>query len=867
MSHRAIQQVMERAEAAKADSDFTYFFSLLLAGEALAKTVTLGILAAISDDKDRNRYRLEHLLVRSDGIGDWSQVVDDALTGPASQYLLAEARSEQKDLTRLCQKGDWQYDSVVALKAALDHLQIEAEGVPVKSDMKRWFRLFATLRNKTRAHGATRPADAGTAAVTLGNSINLFYHNFSLFRRPWAYLHRNLSAKYRVSNIGADASAFEYLKRETTHTFKNGVYVCLGAPRLVHLVQSDAELSDFFFANGGFRGKRYELISYATDDKQQGDAAVYLTPPGSLPPSETEGHGELLPRGNCFSNAPDPAPDYIARPGLEGELLRLLMDDRRSIVTLVGTGGVGKTSLSLQVIHRLYAERRYEAIVWLSARDVDLLSIGPKPVRPLVLSAEDMSSYYAGLVLSKARLGEKEFNARVFFEQQMQKSELGSCLFVLDNFETTQNPLEVFTWIDSFIRLPNKVLITTRLREFKGDYPLEVHGMTDEEARLLIDRVSIQLGIGKLLTPDYVEDLIAQSGGHPYVIKILLGEVANAGGLEKITQIVASRDELLTALFERTYASLTPCAQRAIMTLASWASAVPRLALEAVLLRSINERQEVERGIESLLHYSLAEVQTAPQDKQEFISLPLVASIFGKKKLHVSPFKAAVQADVETLQMLGPSRSDDVHLGLAKRLERFIANISRRIEGGESFESYAPILDMICRAYNPGWLVMARWHMERGTLPDSEKAKIALRSFLENDPTGSESPEAWRLLGRASHQTGDSLGEVHALVERAQLGPVPFHDVSNTANLLNRLLREHELDMDQDEKRQLAHRLLSVLEKRKREADADDYSRMAWLALHVGQEEKAIEYARAGLRSDTENRHCRKIAERLGLTS
>jgi len=116
MKHTVIDQVLQRAQIAKSDSDFTYFFSVLLAGEALAKTAILGLIAAIGDDKDRNRYRLEHSLARSDGLGDWGKAIEDALTGPASQYLLAEARAEQTELTRLCRPGDWQFDSVNELK-------------------------------------------------------------------------------------------------------------------------------------------------------------------------------------------------------------------------------------------------------------------------------------------------------------------------------------------------------------------------------------------------------------------------------------------------------------------------------------------------------------------------------------------------------------------------------------------------------------------------------------------------------------------------------------------------------------------------------------------------------------------------------
>ncbi|PPD31413.1 MAG: hypothetical protein CTY19_14130 [Methylomonas sp.] len=861
MKHRAIEKLLERANIEKSDSDFTYFHSLLLIGEVLFKTVTLGIIAAIIDDKDRNRYRLEHLLVRADGLGDWAKAIEDALSGTASQYLLSEAYAEQSELSKQCKLGDWQYDSVFALKTALNKLDITSEDVPVKSDMKKWFRLFSTLRNKTRGHGAITPTKASNAIMHLEESLNLFYSNFSLFNREWAFLYRNLSGKYRVSPISDNAPSFDYLKKETAHNFINGVYIFFGSPRFVPLIHSDADLQDFFFSNGGCSGKKYELLSYYTSDKREGDAGIYLTPPGTLPASETKGHEELLVNGNCFSNVPELISEYIPRQELERQLFQLLFDDRREIITLLGRGGIGKTSLSIKVITQLYNEKRYDAIVWFSARDVDLQPNGPKPVRPVVYSPEDISKLYAGLVFPQVKLRDKNFKAKEFFEQQLQKCEIGPCLFVFDNFETTQNPIELFLWIDTYIRLPNKVLITTRLRDFKGDYPVEVSGMEDSEARALVSQTAKRLKIETLLRNDYIDELIYKSEGHPYVIKILLGEVARAGKLTSIKQIVAGSDDILTALFERTYASLTPCAQRAFMTLAGWNSLVPRLALEAVLIRSTAERQEIEKGIESLIQFSMAEIYVSSSEEQEFISLPLVAGVFGKRKLKISPFKAAIQIDVDILQMFGSSRRDDINLGLARRLEKFIANIAKRVDSGESYDNYASILEMICRTYNLGWLIMARWHMESGTQENYEKAKNELILYLENDSKSDKASEAWRILGRAYNLTNDALGEIHAFVERAQISSVPFYDISNTANRLNRIIREHVLE-DQEVKRELIERLLAVLKKRQQEACADDFSRMAWLARHIGQESDAQEYAKAGLALDPYNDYCLGILER-----
>lgn len=866
MTHKAIQQVFQRVDLSKDDSDFTYFFDLLLAAEALAKTVTLGMVSAISEDKERNKYRVEHALARADGMGDWGRAIEDVLTGLASQYLVTSAHPEQSELTKLCREGDWQYQSVSAMKCALDELGIESEDLPVKSDMKRWFRLLSTLRNKTRAHGATKSSGVGRSAEYLRKSLEAFSENFSLFKRSWVYLHRNLSGKYRVSSIAGDPSPFEYLKKESTHVLQNGIYIYWDYPRLVSLAESDPELTDFYFANGSFSGKKYELLSYFTDNKRYGDTQAFSVPPGTLPASETDGRWELIPRGNCFSNAPESLSGYVDRNELETELLSLLLDDKRPIITLRGRGGIGKTSLALRVLEDIYLDHRYMTVVWLSARDVDLHMSGPKPVRPNVVSPEDMSRLYARLVLSEETRATKGFNARQFLEEQLQKCDSGPCLFVFDNFETTQNPLEVFTWIDTYIRLPNKALVTTRLRDFKGDYPIDVNGMNRDESSKLINQVSAQLGITHHLTPSYVEDLITQSEGHPYVIKILLGEVAKTGVAGNIPRLVAGSDEILTALFERTYASLTPCAQRAFLTLSAWNSLVPRLALEAVLIRSTGERQQVESGIDALLNYSLAEAHTAPADNQEFLSLPLVASVFGKKKLNINPQKPSILSDSEILQMLGPIRRDGMQLGLAKRVERFVAAIAKRCESGDSYDNYEAIIEMICRNYPAGWLVLARWHLELGSEDGLQKAKSELVRFLENEPDGAQVADAWRTLAFVCHRLGDTLGEVHAFVERAQLSEVPFYDVSNTANRLNQFLRDRGFEIDTYEKQALAQRLAMVMENRQEEADANDFSRMAWLAIHQGLEGDAQKYTSAGLEKDPENYHCRKLAGRLGLS-
>lgn len=863
-NHRLLVQLLDRVRTDQSESDFTYFFATLLASEAVAKTIVLGMTSAIDDDTESNRYRLEHKLVRAGGIGDWADVLQDALTGAASQYLNAEAQRERSELTRHCGAGHWQYDAVLALKRALVALSIESERVSARPNMMVWFRLFAVLRNKTRGHGATRSANSGAAALQIHKSIDAICTHLSLFKRQWVYLYRNLSGKYRVTKITDDSRSFDHLKSETFHSYSNGVYVHYRSHRFVPLLASDSDLSDFFFPNGGFRDNKFELLSYVTDNRRSAASAPFLKPP-NLHESETRGYGELISKGNVFTNAPECTEDYVDRPELEAELFELLMDDRRPVVTMQGSGGVGKTSATLRVIDRISKEDRYELIVWFSARDIDLLSTGPKTVRPGILTPKDVSDQYGRLVLSAEDLGNSKFDRESYFQTQLGSTNVGRCLFVFDNFETVQNPLEMFTWIDHSIRLPNKILITTRLRRFKGDYPLEVLGMNDQQARTLIGQTAARLNAAHLLTPNIINDVLITSAGHPYVIKILLGELTNKKRFVSSRDVIAGSEEILTALFERTFSALSPCGQRAFLTLAAWNSAVPRIALEAVLIGSTGERTEVEVSIESLLQYSLAEeriTDDGQDDGQEFLSLPLAANEFGRAKLRISPFKPGIESDVQILHMFGANSTTRVNLSLRHGLRNFIRNVSRRIDEGELFTKYEPILNMVCRTYNHGWLQLAQWRLEQGTDTDLDAAVSNLQAFLQRDQNGPDSADAWRLLADVYHRRGNLWGELHAFVERARFESVPFYDLSNTANLLNRRYRELESD---DGRFQLTETLLDTMESRSHEATPDDFSRMAWLAIRLSQEERAKTLTESGLQMDPENIHCQRISSRLDM--
>lgn len=857
-----IDRMTERVSVAREESDTALFFHLLYFGEMLVKLTTAGLVAAILDDRERHRYRQIYRLVRADGLGDWSVSIEDILTGPTAQHLTPAARVEQRELTQRSTTGTWQYESVSLLLRCLKEIDSEREDTQGKVDGRRWFSLFAEFRNKTRGHGAVQGAMCSRLAPGLERSISLVVENFQLFRRPWAYLYRNLSKKYRVTRLTQKTDPFDHLRSDGTPSFENGVYVHFDSQARVELVSSDPDASDFFFPNGGFSDKKYEQISYITDNRLRGDASAYLTPATELPSSETHGMGILDVQGKCFGNLPPLPTNYVHRTELENALFDKLMDDRHPVITVRGAGGIGKTSLAITVVHRAAQVDRYAAVIWFSARDIDLLNEGPKDVKPDVLTEQDIAKEFSQLMQPDS-YSDRTFKPAKYLADSLTKSPVGDpLLFVFDNFETVRSPASLYAWIDTYIRNPNKVFITTRFSDFKGDYPVEVFGMSEAEAEQLMNETAFSLGIKKLVTADYKRDLYRESDGHPYVIKILLGEVAKANRPQKVERIISGRADILEALFERTYSGLTPAAKLVFMTLSNWRSTLPQLAVEAVMLRPQNEKFDAEAALEELKRSSFVEAR-ASADRNIFLTVPLVAAIFGKRKLAVSAEKAIVESNTEILRFLGAAQKTDIQRGIGPRVRAMFGQIAERIaKNSEKLTEYLPVMEFVANRYPPAWLLLARVFEESKLDSPLERAKESVRHYLELTPRSEDQRAAWKKLAEYCRRTEDWIGEIHALVGMSELPETSLEDISDSANRLNGLFATHQFLLN-EERNSLVARLVKVMESRMSDANATDCSRLAWLYLRLGEQENARSLVDRGLKRESLNEYCLKLKEKL----
>jgi len=861
---RPLKLMLDRVTINGSDSDTAYFMELLYFGELVTKLTTLAFIAGLEDDSERNRYRLLHTLVRADGIGEWAAKLDEALSGPPSQSLALDMADDRRTFNEPVQMGAWQYKSVQLLANVLNTLRGSADRLPQKVILRSWFSRFTELRNKTRGHGAPTAATCSSLAPLLRDSILAIVENGPVFKRPWAYLHRNLSGRYRVIDLNDAVGSFDQLKgsaAERGPNYPDGIYIYAGKPRLIELAATDANVTDFFVANGAFNGKHYELHSLISDARRQADATPFLPIASERPASETEGTRELEVIGNVFSNMPARPLAYVRRPHLEAEIRRVFLDDRHPVVTLVGRGGIGKTSAALSVLHDLAAEDRFALIVWFSARDIDLTASGPKPVKAKALTERDISAQYGGYAqsLTASAMDKNSLNAAL--AEHLNESPHGPTLFVFDNFETVRNPLDLFSWIDTHVRNPNKVVITTRFREFKADYPVEVGGMEPDEASALIQQVSSALRIQDLIREKESIQIADDADGHPYIIKIMLGEVASKGRYEKPERMLVRKDDILDALFERTFANLTPLASRLMLILSGWRSLVPQVAAEAVLIRHAVEGGSPETAVDELVRMSLVE-RVPDQEGNDFLEVPLAAALFGRRKLAVSAYRELIEEDVRFLQEIGTTARSGLKVGLRPRILSLFRQTARKVQGGSSFEDFRAMLEFVARSYNQAWLFLADLQLELGGEASLEAAASYVRQFLEARPATTDAANAWRKLIAIHTATGDSKAAASALLRLSEVVEPHLEEVSQIANALNNDRSAIE-GVSLWERQTLLKPLASLFEQYLPEASATDISRLAWLYLHTGDEGRARSLAEQGLQKDPYNSFCGRLVSRL----
>jgi hypothetical protein len=851
---RPLKDMLQRVLDDAQDSDVARYNALMYAGEMALKLTVVAALAGLEEDSRGELYRVSYHLVHASSLGVWAVQLNGLLSGTESVHVSDEAMEDWHSLTQVFGPGSWQYKCCSDMNScARRAIGNDVEPLPRKVSLRNWMDDFVRLRNKVRAHGAPVLGTVSLVCDALSASIVSYVENLSLFRRPWVYLHRNFSGRYRVVSLGGDCDVFSFLKTaSSTNVGEDGIYVWYGRPKRVPLtVPGDLDPSEVYLPNGGYSSRgTYETLSYVSGAR--GTVEGYREPPGELPPSETQGLGVLGVTGRVFTNVPWVEDRYVDRPVLEQDILMRLIDENHPVITLFGRGGIGKTSTALHVLKKVSSMERFDVILWFSARDLDLLPDGPKRVAADNITQGELARTYVKLVMSKATQP-KDSEAVSVMASALTKSPVGPTLFVFDNFETLADPQSVYAWIDTYIRLPNKVLITTRNSAFKADFPVEVNGMSQRETLQLIAQTGLSLGIESLLTERYVERIVGVVDGHPYIVKMVLGAIAREGKPVPPEKLVTGSLDVLAALFERTYGTLSPAAKRVFLLVVNSRVALPEVAVEAAILGYANEPIDVKQAIEELHRSSFVE-RTAPnQWQQSFMTVPTVSASFGRNKLAVSPYKPTVELETEFIRQFGPTQASEYSEGWGRSVRRMMKNLVAMTQGDtRALEKHMVLIEGVAHEYGRTWLLLAQVYEESSVASDMEKAKEYVRRYLESSSLVPEERDVgWKRLQELCYRSNDYLGELQSWVEWAQVPGISVQTLSEAAGRVHYMVYKHQVDLGQEDTLYMVRQLAQVALARARELDAVGCSRVAWLLHDAGDNASASTVVRLGMDLDS----------------
>jgi tetratricopeptide (TPR) repeat protein len=297
---------------------------------------------------------------------------------------------------------------------------------------------------------------------------------------------------------------------------------------------------------------------------------------------------ELCPDASAKSSITHNLPrrQHLKLIGREQELddLRAFLSPRHrvGVVCISGGGGVGKTALALEIAHYydeehayLPPDERFDAIVWVTAKTLELMPTGPVRRQPTFTDLDGVYRAIAELldipaIFRTATQAEKNIiTTRLLTEKRV--------LLMFDNLEDVDD--QEFMVFLRDLPAPSKAIITTRHR-IDVAVPVHLHALDHAQASELV-----QLGCehsGLQMSEAQFDQLLQQTGGLPLAIVRTIGRMAWRGSSidTELLHLSDPDNDAYDFCFGKTIALIKPGdAYDLFLTLAIFATHASRKAL------------------------------------------------------------------------------------------------------------------------------------------------------------------------------------------------------------------------------------------------------------------------------------------------
>lgn len=318
---------------------------------------------------------------------------------------------------------------------------------------------------------------------------------------------------------------------------------------------------------------------------------------------------------------------FVGRIELREKLLESICGDPRIwIINVHGPGGVGKSALVNWAAYRLYDDRRFEAILQLTAKETMLTDTG--------IQSFSRSLYSLDNLLDHLLLLFQENPDRELSDKKALAIELLSAwrtLIILDNMETVSDG-RILAFIQG---LPPeskaRVLLTSRTRTGGWELPIPVTEMTKEETLEFVELKSQEIKAHFPLDPDAIAKVTIASGGLPLAAQWIVGQYKKSQRLDYVLASARDKDSpVLEFSFRNTWNLLMPEAKTvlAIMSIFDGPPSLPQLAVASEI-----PSERIEHALTDLIEVTLVNRTSLRDDGQVLFSALPITLAFARNEL------------------------------------------------------------------------------------------------------------------------------------------------------------------------------------------------------------------------------------------
>lgn len=372
------------------------------------------------------------------------------------------------------------------------------------------------------------------------------------------------------------------------------------------------------------RERLHELVVMLKQRRPQGDWGTWPIPVSTTLTLPEQGIPHNLPRRG----------EFIGREG-EKALVHEALKSRSFLVSIDGIGGIGKSTLALEVAHECLRpgqektaqenEASFEGFIWATAKDRELTLNDLLDVIARTLD-------YPGITQQPPK--EKVTAIRKLLAAK-------NYLLIVDNFETITDDAVA----DFLLRLPepSKALLTTREQKIRQAWAISIRGLNEEEALKLIRHEGRRLGLRSVVETEnsVLLRLYQATGGAPLAIRWAVGQIKQKGqSLDAVlAALYEARGDIFADVFQRSWNLLTAEARQVLMVMPLFATSASLPAIEAA---SDMHHFALDEALGQLVEMWLVEATDELDiSKRRFSIHPLTRSFAFKKLQQVSGLQDA----------------------------------------------------------------------------------------------------------------------------------------------------------------------------------------------------------------------------------